>query len=51
MLKVRVGGVVVVCGECYNLGKIDRSVVFVPSPLSILFFKTPKIQGMTSLAL
>ena len=38
MLKVRVGGVVVVCGECYNLGKIDRSVVFVPTPPSLFCF-------------
>ena len=41
--------VFVVFGECYNL---DRSVVVVLSPhLSILFLKTPKIQGMSSLAL
>ena len=39
----------VVCGECYNLGLIDRPVVVVLAPLlSILFLK---IRGMTSLAL
>ena len=32
MIKVRVGGVLVVCEECYNLGSIDRSVVVVLSP-------------------
>ena len=42
------GGVLVVCGECYNLGKIDRSVVVLSHHLSILFFKSPKIQGMSS---
>ena len=33
------GGVLVVCGRCYNLGKIDRSVVVVLSPP--LPLKTP----------
>ena len=42
------GGVLVVCGECYNL---DRSVVVLSPHLSILFFKTPRLQGMSSLAL
>ena len=41
---------VYLCGECYNLGKIDTSVV-VPSLFSILFLISPKIQGMSSLAL
>ena len=36
--------------DACNLGLIDRSVVFVLSP-SILFLKTPKIQGKSSLAL
>ena len=31
------GGVVVVCGECHNLGLIDRSVVFVLSPPPLYF--------------
>ena len=45
-----VSDVVVVCGECYNLGLIDRSVVFVLSPpLKIL--KTLKLQGKSSLTL
>ena len=29
MIKVRLGDILVVCGECYNLEKIDRSVVVV----------------------
>ena len=29
MLKVVVRWCIVVCGECYNLGKINRCVVFV----------------------
>ena len=27
----RLGGVLVVCGECYNIGLIDRPVVFILS--------------------
>ena len=46
------GGVVVVCGQNYNLVKIDRSVVFVQSsPLYFVFKYSKNIQGMTSLAL
>ena len=45
---VRLGGVLVVCGECYNL---DRSVVVLFPHHSILFLKTPKVQGISSLAL
>ena len=36
--RLGLGGVVAVCGECYNLGKIDRSVVFVPFPPLPLYF-------------
>ena len=31
------GGVLVVCGECYNLGLIDRPVVFILSPPPLYF--------------
>ena len=33
------GGVLEVCGECYNIGYIDRPVVFIlsPSPLYYVF--------------
>ena len=53
MIKVRVRWfVLVVCGECYNLGYIDRSVVVLSPLLSIFFFfEQPKIQGMSSLSL
>ena len=53
MIKVRgLGGILVVCGECYNLGKlIGLLFLFCHPLLSILFLKTPKIRGMTSLAL
>ena len=37
MVKAGLGGVVLVCGECYNLGLNDWSVVFVLSP-SLLYF-------------
>ena len=39
MIKV---SVVVVCGECYNLGLIDRFVVFVLSPPLYIVFKNTK---------
>ena len=45
LLRLGLGGVLV------ELGKIDRSVVFVLSPYSLFCFETPKIQGMSSLAL
>ena len=46
MIKVRLGDVVVVSGECYiTLGKL------IGLSLSIVFLKTPKIQGMNLLAL
>ena len=52
MIRLGLGGVLVVRGECYNLEIIYRSVAVVLSPhLSVLFSKTPKIQGMSSLAL
>ena len=42
MLRLGLGGVLVVCGECYSLGYIDRTVVVVMPPLlSVLFLKTP----------
>ena len=50
MIKVRLG-VLVVCGECYNLGKLIGLLFLFCLPLSIMFLKTLKIRGMTSLAL
>ena len=32
MIKVGLGGVLEVCGECYNIGLMDRPVVFILSP-------------------
>ena len=48
MIKVEgLGGVLVVCGECYN--KLIGMFFYSVPP--IMFLKTPKIRGMTSLAL
>ena len=41
MIKVRLGGVLVVCGLCYNLEEIDRSVF-------VVLFENLKIHGMSS---
>ena len=50
MIKVRVGGVLV--ENVITLGKlIGLLILFYHSLLSILFLKTPKIRGMTSLVL
>ena len=46
------GGVLVVCEECYNFGSIDGPVVIVLSPPPPPFsFVYTKIQGMSSLVL
>ena len=39
--KYRLGGVLVVCGECYNLEENDRSVF-------VVLFENSKIHGMSS---
>ena len=51
--RLGLGGVPIVCGECYiTLGKfIGLLFLFCHPLLSILFLKTPKIRGMTSLAM
>ena len=36
------GGVLVVCGECYNLEYIDRSVVVLSPHLTVLILKIQK---------
>ena len=40
-------GVLVVCGECFNLELIDMSVVIDVLHLSILVLKNSKIQGIS----
>ena len=42
------GGILVVCGDCYNLNKIIVVVVLSPH-LTVLILKT-KMQGMSLLA-
>ena len=41
-IYIGLGGVVIVCGKCYNLGLIDRSVVFVLSPPLYFVFENSK---------
>ena len=40
IIKVGLGGVLVVCGECYNLGKLISLLLFCLLLLSIMFMKT-----------
>ena len=46
--KKGLGGVLVFCGECYNLGKLIGLLFCLPSSLFFFVEKTPKIQGMSS---
>ena len=45
------GGVLEVCGECYNIGQIDRPVAFILSPPPLYFVFENTLRGMTLLAL